>query len=54
MSVQSLVNIELAILIGTLITAYISSLIYGIATCKVDNVAVDVSDKPNQTGGSIY
>lgn len=52
MSIQSLVNIELAVLIGTLIVAYISALIYGIVTCEVDNVAIDVSDNSNQTGGS--
>jgi hypothetical protein len=52
MSIQSLVNIELAVLIGTLIVAYISALIYGIVTCEVDNVAIDVSDNSNKTGGS--
>ena len=52
MSIQSLVNIELAVLIGTLIVAYISALIYGIVTCEVDNVAIDISDNSNQTGGT--
>lgn len=52
MSIQSLVNIELAVLIGTLIVAYISALIYGIVTCEVDSVAIDVSDNSNKTGGS--
>lgn len=52
MSIQSLVNIELAVLIGTLIVAYISALIYGIVTCEVDDVAIDVSDNSNKTGGS--
>lgn len=52
MSIQSLVNIELAVLIGTLIVAYISALIYGIVTCEVDNAAIDVSDNSNKTGGS--
>ena len=52
MSIQSLVNIELAVLIGTLIVTYISALIYIIVTCEVDNVAIDVSDNSNKTGGS--
>lgn len=52
MSIQSLVNIELAVLIGTLIVTYISALIYRIVTCEVDNVAIDVSDNSNKTGGS--
>lgn len=52
MSIQGLVNIELAVLIGTLIVAYISALIYGIVTCEVDNVAIDISDNSDKTGGS--
>lgn len=49
MSIQSLVVFGLAVLIGTLIVAYISALIYGIITCEIDSVAIDVDDNSNKT-----
>lgn len=54
MSIQSLINIELAVFIGTLIVAYISALIYGIAICKVDSVAIDINDNSSQTDRHLY